>query len=363
MAQLPVEVIPANAKISMLLKRVLDIANSIQSELRFALCDEQDLLDALAFAPKDELSTVSFFDSLELARANSRGYHPFIIGFTDAFLTGSTLSNLFADSRAAKGAALVTYYQVGKIVGTEDDALTGYALYYLARYSMGFISPSVKNHDESRQCIYDRKLNKMDIIDSFRSGALCDKCRLAIWQSRKGTMAQMDSVDKLIEHASSLVHKTKIKRRPNIFIGSSSRNISYARNLKHLLGDEFLAQVWDEDQVFRLGTATIEQLEEHVKYYDFGIFVMLPDDKLIRDDVESMVPRDNVVFEAGLFTGKLSRTRAIIVTARNNQVLLPSDLNGLTTLQVEFPAPLPDSLIEAARKAAGHIRYVFGEGR
>jgi predicted nucleotide-binding protein len=228
---------------------------------------------------------------------------------------------------------------------------------------MGFISPSVKNHDETRQCIYDRKVAKREIIESMRSGALCDHCRAKIWKSGKGTRAQMDAVDALIEHASSLVHKTLIGRRPNVFIASSSNSIVYARALKDLLEGDFRVQVWDEDQVFRLGTATIEQLEEHVSYYNFGIFLMLPDDKLIRGEYERMVPRDNVVFEAGLFTGKLSRKRAIVIAARDEQVLLPSDLNRLTTLKLDFGAPVPDCLREPARRAAAHMKYIFGEGR
>ena len=173
----------------------------------------------------------------------------------------------------------------------------------------------------------------------------------------------MDAVDRLIEHASSLVHKTKISRRPNVFIGSSTKNIAHANAIKELLGAEFVAQVWNEDHVFRLGTATIEQLEEHVRYYDFGIFVMLPDDRLTRGNIDAMVPRDNVVFEAGLFTGKLSRARALIVSGIGSQVVLPTDLNGLTTLPVDFNAALPDSLRDAVRKAAEHMTRVFGEGK
>jgi predicted nucleotide-binding protein len=228
---------------------------------------------------------------------------------------------------------------------------------------MSFVSPSIKTHPDARQCIYDRKIRKKDIIDSMRSGALCDNCRTAIWKSGRGTKEQMDAVDTLIEHASSLVHKTAVRTRANVFIASSSKNIGYARALKKLLESEFRVQVWDEDQVFRLGTATIEQLEQHVSYYDFGIFLMLPDDRIVRGDQERMVPRDNVIFEAGLFTGKLSRSRAIIVAGRDHEVLLPSDLSGLTTLQIDCDAPLPNCLEQGARRASSHMKYIFGEGQ
>ena len=40
--------------------------------------------------------------------------------------------------------------------------------------------------------------------------------------------------------------------------------------------------------------------------------------------------RDNVLFELGLFMGKLSRSRAILVHPKVKDLKLPSDLSGLT---------------------------------
>ena len=310
MASLPIEILAANAKCAERIERAIHTANAIQSEFTFLICAERALADVISFAPAAKLSVSNLFDSLETSRALVRGYHPFLLAFSDAYLAGKNLSNLFGGHRADKGMAIVTFNGIESLIGVEDDAYTGYTLYYMARYGMSFASPTIKNHDESRQCLFDRKINKQDIIDSIRSGALCDQCRTAIWQSGKGSVAQMDAVDKLIDHASSLIHKTIIKRRPNVFIGSSLKHLAYAVALKELLQNDFRVQVWNEDQVFRLGKVTIEQLEEHVRYYDFGIFLMLPDDELKRESEVGMAPRDNVVFEAGLFTGRtLSKPR------------------------------------------------------
>jgi predicted nucleotide-binding protein len=362
MAQLPIEVLPANATCARRVKRAVHTANAVQAEFNFSPCGERGMVDVVSFAPVGNLVVPALFDSLETTRAASRGYHPFLLVFCDAYLVGKSLANLFGSHRAGNGLAIITFNGVDQILGDDDDAYTGYALYYMARYSMSFASPTIKNHDECRQCIFDRKINKHDIIESIRSGALCDQCRTAIWQSGKGSTAQMDAVDKLIDHASSLIHKTAIKRPPNVFIASSSKHLAYAAALKELLRNDFRVQVWNEDQVFRLGKATIEQLEEHVRYYDFGIFMMLPDDELRRGSECGMVPRDNVVFEAGLFTGKLSRSHAIIVTAQDSNLILPSDLKGLTTLNIDMTKPLPACLEAISQRAAGHIRYVFGEG-
>ena len=64
--------------------------------------------------------------------------------------------------------------------------------------------------------------------------------------------------------------------------------------------------------------------------YDFGIFVFSPDDRIQKRGDEASVPRDNVIFEAGLFIGKLTRFRSFIICPREVDIQLPTDLRGLT---------------------------------
>jgi predicted nucleotide-binding protein len=79
-----------------------------------------------------------------------------------------------------------------------------------------------------------------------------------------------------------------------------------------------------------LGSATLEALEAAVESYDFGIFVFTPDDEITVRDKTKPAARDNVIFEAGLFIGKIGRRRSFIVRPRNVQMQVPSDLNGIT---------------------------------
>jgi hypothetical protein len=63
---------------------------------------------------------------------------------------------------------------------------------------------------------------------------------------------------------------------------------------------------------------------------DFGIFVFGPDDVAnIRGDFLN-APRDNVVYEAGLFSGYLGPERCFIAVPQTVPVRIPTDLLGMT---------------------------------
>jgi hypothetical protein len=92
------------------------------------------------------------------------------------------------------------------------------------------------------------------------------------------------------------------------------------------------ATLWTTD-FFDLGNTTAETLASKVRQFDFGIFVITADDTLIRDPDEYSVPRDNVLFELGMFIGYLGRSRSIILYDADAKPKLPSDLDGVTRQQ------------------------------
>jgi hypothetical protein len=124
--------------------------------------------------------------------------------------------------------------------------------------------------------------------------------------------------------------------KPRIFLGSSGKQEKLLQALTRGLGDIARVEPWTTS--FNPGTSTLERLLELTREVDFAAFVFAQDDWTTTTPQTSSQPgsgqaspRDNVVFEAGLFGGVLGMRRTFILHARGSK--LPSDLLGLTCVR------------------------------
>jgi len=118
--------------------------------------------------------------------------------------------------------------------------------------------------------------------------------------------------------------------KPRLFIGSSREALDVCRAVQAELADEFAVTVWDQD-VFRLSYGALDSLLEALDSSDAGIFVLRADDLLTSRDESTPSVRDNVIFELGMFIGRLGRDRTFMLTPSEEPPRLPSDLLGITT--------------------------------
>ena len=124
--------------------------------------------------------------------------------------------------------------------------------------------------------------------------------------------------------------------KPRIFLGSSGKQAKLLQALTRGLEDVAHVDPWTTS--FNPGTTTIERLVELAHEVDFAAFVFAQDDWTTANaagapDAGSgqASPRDNVVFEAGLFGGVLGMRRTFILHAEGAK--LPTDLLGLTSIR------------------------------
>jgi hypothetical protein len=118
--------------------------------------------------------------------------------------------------------------------------------------------------------------------------------------------------------------------KPSIFIGSSSEGLEFARAVRFLLREDAEVTMWDEG-FFRPGSTFIETLVNSRLRFDFAILVLTPDESVQSREITTLGPRDNVLFELGLFVGSLGRERTFVLRQAGVELKLPTDLAGVTT--------------------------------
>ena len=121
------------------------------------------------------------------------------------------------------------------------------------------------------------------------------------------------------------------KQLPDIFIGSSSEGETVARAIELHLHKFADVTIW-MNGVFKPGVSYLQSLMNALDRFDFAVLVLTPDDVLERRDDSYSSPRDNVVFELGLFMGRLGVRRTFFVAEEDKNLKLPSDLDGISRL-------------------------------
>src|SRR5207248_6708164 len=139
--------------------------------------------------------------------------------------------------------------------------------------------------------------------------------------------------------------------KPRIFLGSSGKQAKLLQAITRGLEDVVEVEPWTT--TFNPGRSTLDRLVELSQEVDFAAFVFAQDDWTTTDSSQSgqASPRDNVVFEAGLFGGALGIRRTFILHARGSK--LPSDLLGLTAIRYDPAVSAAEvrSINEKLRKA------------
>jgi Predicted nucleotide-binding protein containing TIR-like domain len=116
-----------------------------------------------------------------------------------------------------------------------------------------------------------------------------------------------------------------------IFIGSSTEGKPYAQAIADVIQSlDYKVQLWSE--AFRIGDTFIESLIRVAEEVDAALFVATADDHRIMRGREDSVTRDNVLFEYGLFSGKLGRSRTALAIVANAVVAM--DLSGINCISL-----------------------------
>ncbi len=157
------------------------------------------------------------------------------------------------------------------------------------------------------------------------------------------------------------------KPKPRIFLGSSGKQAKLVQALTRGLEDVARVEPWTSS--FNPGTTTLERLLELTREVDFAAMVFARDDwtsggaVTAAPDSAQASPRDNVVFEAGLFGGALGMRRTFILHASGAK--LPTDLLGFTCIRYGDAATAAEmrtvnQKLRNAIESAGRVARIEG---
>ncbi|NOU36245.1 MAG: cyclic nucleotide-binding domain-containing protein [Kiritimatiellaceae bacterium] len=139
---------------------------------------------------------------------------------------------------------------------------------------------------------------------------------------------------------------------PQLFIGSSREGIAIAKALASRIDPKLaVVSLWSEG-VFGASHFPMEDLATRVQCSDFAALVATADDQVTSRGVSTQAPRDNIVFELGLFMGAITRHRTFLITPQGIDVKIPSDLLGINVVKYDPTAASPQ---DAVRTSADEI--------
>jgi predicted nucleotide-binding protein len=117
-----------------------------------------------------------------------------------------------------------------------------------------------------------------------------------------------------------------------LFIACTVDKLPVAEKIQSFLSPEYRCKLWIAE-TFKSGTSALESLLSEARNTDFALILLTADDRNISDqkgrkNTTIAVPRDNLIFEAGIFLSALGRQSVALCLEHPPKVKLPTDLLG-----------------------------------
>ena len=125
-----------------------------------------------------------------------------------------------------------------------------------------------------------------------------------------------------------------------MFVGSSTERLGSARRLaEHFAPDRDTVEVFVWDAIFGNLEYPLEALTRTLNDWDFAALIWGGEDRTDSRSTVKASPRDNLIFELGLFMGRIGRRRCFILHPNQQRPELPSDLRGVVYLEYDAGRP------------------------
>lgn len=143
--------------------------------------------------------------------------------------------------------------------------------------------------------------------------------------------------------------------RPRVFVASSTEGLKVAEKIQEGLQHDAEVTLWSQN-VFDISSYALDDLVKQLDLFNYGIFVFSFDDISIIRKERAKTTRDNVLFELGLFIGRIGRERCFIIMPKSKQRLhQPTDLLGIR-MGIYDPRRSDSNLLAALGPALTQIK-------
>lgn len=131
----------------------------------------------------------------------------------------------------------------------------------------------------------------------------------------------------------------KTTESPTVFLGSASESLIELGIIEDGLKPHAVITPWTNKSFFEAGRFILDSLIQKAPSFDFAVFIFGSDDVTISRGIEQASPRDNVIFETGLFMSQLGRERTLVVAPRGGATTIKvlSDIWGLKLVDYDPP--------------------------
>ena len=148
---------------------------------------------------------------------------------------------------------------------------------------------------------------------------------------------------------------------PRVLVVSSKEGKPVMDEITVILdGKEIAVETWDKG-TFGISDYPISSLMDAIEAADFVVAVVRGDDVRVSRGKTAKIARDNVHLEFGISLGTLGRRRSILMVCADEDLELPSDAAGLTTLR--YCEDTADELKRSVRSACIKLReHILAEG-
>lgn len=123
--------------------------------------------------------------------------------------------------------------------------------------------------------------------------------------------------------------------KPVVFVGSTKEKLPITKAVVVLLDE--VARVVSWTGISEPSNFFISDLLKTAKEVDYAVFILSPDDITESRNIIEASPRDNIIFEAGLFMGAIGREKVFLLRPKDIEVKQPSDLFGINVLFYSQP--------------------------